>query len=74
MSKEFIDRHNDEEIIDIMHSIMSQGTMVIETFNEAVLAALMEKRGTPLLRYETHRDIEADFKMWQKTEDGGELQ
>jgi len=65
MSENFIDRSNDEEIIDIVRSIMSQGTMVIETVNESVLAALMEKRGTPLLDYETNRDINKDFEWWK---------
>lgn len=65
MSIDFIDRSNDEEIIDIVRSIMSQGTMVVETFNEGVLAALMEKRGTPLMGYDSRRDIKADFEQWK---------
>ena len=65
MSINFVDRSNDEEIIDIVNSIMSQGTMVVGTINESILTALMEKRGTPITGYSTNRDIQADYRRWK---------
>ena len=38
MSVNYVDRSNDEEIIDIVRSIMNSGRMKIETFNESILA------------------------------------
>jgi hypothetical protein len=69
MSTNFINRINDEEIIDIIRSIMSQGTMVVETINESIFVALMEQRLTPILNYTTSRDIKADFERWKKDAD-----
>ena len=66
MSINYVDRSNDEEIIDIMRSILSQGTMTVETFNEAVLVKLMERRGTPVTGYDSVRNIEQDFRRWKE--------
>lgn len=65
MSKHYLDRSNDEEIIDIIQSIMSQGTMDVETVNESILVELMEKRGTPIYYRKSHRDIKQDFEAWK---------
>ena len=48
MNASSIDRSKDEEIINTIRSIMSQGTMVVETPNEATLVSLMKRRGTPI--------------------------
>lgn len=64
MSKKHINRANDEEIIGIVRSILSQGTMVVETTNEAVLVALMEKRGTPIENYASLRNIKQTFEQY----------
>jgi len=48
MSTNFVDRKNDEEIIDLINSILSNGKMQVETINEAVLVKLMEIRNTPI--------------------------
>ena len=64
MSKHYVDRSNDEEIIDIVRDILSQGTMVVETINESILCALMEKRGTPIAGYSANRDIKSDYERW----------
>ena len=64
MSINYIDRSHDEEIIDIMRTILNNGTWKIETINEAILAALMDKRCTPLMYAHTYRDIDADFERW----------
>lgn len=64
MSTYHINRLNDEEIIDIMRSILTNGNMVVETFNESVLVKLMELRGTPIKVYRSNRNIESDYAMW----------
>lgn len=64
----FIDRGNDEEIIDIMNSIFSNADFTVETINESILVKLMELRGTPIKYNKTLRDIDKDFKRWM--EDG----
>jgi|TARA_R110000796_G_C14287543_1_gene403535 hypothetical protein len=65
MSKNFIDRIHDEEIIDIVNSILSNATFEVETINEAVLVKLMELRGTPIKYDKSFRDIDKDFERWQ---------
>ena len=65
MSINYIDRSNDEEIIDIMNSILSEGKMRVETINEAVLVKLMELRGTPIKYDKTYRDIDEDYERWK---------
>jgi len=53
----------DSEIVDLVHSIMNNGTFRAETINESILFKLMEYRGTPLTLDTTgyNRDIEADW-------------
>jgi len=65
MSINYVDRKNDEEIIDIVRSILSNSHFEVETVNEAVLVKLMELRGTPIKYNKTLRDINKDFKYWQ---------
>ena len=60
-----INRENDEEIIDIMNSILSNGKMQVETINEAVLVKLMELRGTPIKYDESFRNIDEDYERWK---------
>lgn len=48
MSLSYINRSNDEEIIDILRSVLNNGTAKAETFNEHVLIKLMQIRGTPI--------------------------
>jgi len=60
-----INRENDEEIIDIMNSILSNGKMQVETINEAVLVKLMELRGTPIKYDKSFRNIEEDYERWK---------
>ena len=42
MSINYVNRQNDEEIIDIMRAVMDNGTGGAETFNEHVLIKLMQ--------------------------------
>jgi len=65
MSKNYVNREHDEEIIDIMNSILSNGKMQIETINEAILVKLMELRNTPIKYEKSFRDIDKDFERWQ---------
>ena len=65
MSTNFVDRKNDEEIIDLVNSIFSNGKMQVETKNEAVLVKLMEIRNTPIKYDKSYRDIDKDFERWQ---------
>ena len=66
MSINFINRANDEEIIDIMNAILSGGEMQVETINESILVKLMEIRGTPIQYKRTVRDIDKDYDSWVK--------
>ena len=65
MSINYIDRKNDEEIIDIVRAILSNASFKVETINEAILVKLMELRGTPISYDETLRDIDKDFERWK---------
>jgi hypothetical protein len=65
MSTNFVERKNDEEIIDLINSILSNGKMQVETINEAVLVKLMEIRNTPIKYDKSYRDIDKDFERWQ---------
>ena len=65
MSTNFVDRKNDEEIIDLINSILSNAKMQVETINEAVLVKLMEIRNTPIKYDKSFRDIDKDFERWQ---------
>lgn len=65
MSTNYIDRSNDEEIIDIMNSILSEGKMQVETINESVLVKLMELRGTSIKFDKTYRNIDEDYERWK---------
>ena len=65
MSKNFIDRKHDEEIIDIVNCILSNAKFEVETINEAILVKLMELRGTPIKYDKSFRNIDKDFERWQ---------
>jgi hypothetical protein len=65
MSTNYINRENDEEIIDIMNSILSNGKMQVETINESVLVKLMELRGTPIKYDKSFRNIDEDYERWK---------
>lgn len=72
MSLYHINRSNDEEIIDIMRNILSEGDMKVETINEAVLVKLMELRGTPIKYTHSLREIDKDYERWlEQSKHGG---
>ena len=48
MSINYVNRINDEEIIDIVRSVLNNGTGRAETQNEHLLIKLMQIRNTPI--------------------------
>jgi len=60
----YVNRENDETIINIVRDIFSFGVWDIETINEAVLFKLMQLRGTPIKCDKVLRNIEQDYKWW----------
>lgn len=65
MSVRYIDRIRDEEIIDIVRSVMDNGTGKAETANEHILIKLMQLRGTPMDSF-TFDQAAVDFhyELW----------
>ena len=45
----------DSEIVDLVHKIMGNGTMEVETINEALLVKYFELRGTPIRVAKSYR-------------------
>ncbi len=58
----------DSEIADLVARIMGNGTMVVETINEAILVKYLELRGTPIKIQKSFRDIDKDYKQYIKEE------
>jgi hypothetical protein len=65
MSIKCVNREHDEEIIDIVNNIFSEGKMRVETINESILVKLMELRGTPIKYVKTFRNIDDDYERWK---------
>jgi len=66
MSVNYIDRSNDEEIIDIVRSVMDNGTGNAETANEHILIKLMQLRGTPMTSFEFDQErVDFHFNQWK---------
>ena len=65
MSVQYVNRSNDEEIIDIVRSVMDNGTGKAETANEHILIKLMQIRGTPMDSFEFEQDkVDFHYKAW----------
>ena len=67
MNIRYIDRSHDEEIINIVRSVMDNGTGKAETANEHILLKLMQLRGTPMtsFKYDQER-VEFYYKNWKE--------
>jgi len=66
MSVNYIDRKHDEEIIDIVRSVMDNGTGKAETTNEHILIKLMQLRGTPMTSFEFEQErADQCFETWK---------
>lgn len=67
MSTNYIDRSHDEEIIDIVRSVMDNGTGKAETANEHILIKLMQLRGTPMTSFEFDQgNVDFHYNQWVK--------
>ena len=67
MALNYVDRSNDEEIIDIVRSVMDNGTGQAETFNENILIKLMQLRGTPMDSFKFDQEmVEFYYKQWKE--------
>ena len=67
MSVNYINRNNDEEIIDIVSSVMDNGTGKAETANEHILIKLMQLRGTPMHTFAYRQeDVDFHYNQWKK--------
>ena len=47
----------DSEIADLVHCIMGNGTLIVETINEALLVEYFRLRGTPMRIKSSLRDF-----------------
>ncbi len=66
MSTEHIDRSHDEEIIDIVRSMMDSGTRKAETANEHILIKLIQLRGTPMTSFEFNQEkVDFHYENWR---------
>ena len=65
MSLNYVNRKNDEEIIDIVRSVMDNGTGKAETPNEHILIKLLQIRKTPMtcFKYSQER-VDFHFNQW----------
>ena len=67
MSTKFINRLNDEEIIDIVRSVMNNGTGNAETANEHILIKLMQLRCTPMTSFKFDQErVDFHYKQWKE--------
>jgi hypothetical protein len=69
MSTKYIDRSHDEEIIDIVRTVMDNGTGKAETAFEHVLIKLMQLRGTPMSSFEYDQTmVDLNYDQWKNDE------
>jgi len=67
MSINYINRKHDEEIIDIVRSVMDNGTGKAETANEHILIKLMQLRKTPLNSFDFDQErVDSHFEAWKR--------
>ena len=66
MGTRYLDRSNDDEIIDIVRSVMDNGTGKAETANEHILIKLMQLRGTPMTSFEYSQErVDFHYEQWK---------
>jgi hypothetical protein len=67
MCTQYVNRDNDEEIIDIVRSVMDNGTGKAETANEHILIKLMQLRGTPMTSFKFDQErVDFHYSNWRK--------
>lgn len=65
MSLSYVDRSKDEEIINIVRSVLDNGSGKAETFNEHVLIKLMQLRNTPITNFTFDQSrVDDIYKAW----------
>lgn len=65
MNTSYIDRSKDEEIIDIVRSVMDNGTGKAETANEHILIKLMQLRNTPMTSFKFDQEqVNFHYNQW----------
>jgi len=70
MSLNYIDRSNDEEIIDIVRFVMDNGTGRAETAHEHILIKLLQLRKTPMTCFEFDQEkVDFHFEQWKNSKD-----
>jgi len=66
MSIEYVNRTNDEEIIDIVRNVLDNGSGKAKTFNEHVLIKLMQIRNTPIKTFKFDQDrVDYNYDAWR---------
>ncbi|KKN77639.1 hypothetical protein LCGC14_0357640 [marine sediment metagenome] len=66
MSTLYVDRSKDEEIIDIVRSVMDNGTGKAETAYEHILIKLMQLRGTPMTSFKYDQEaVDRHYRNWK---------
>ncbi len=66
MSKNYVNRINDEEIIDIVRTVLDNGTGIAETANEHILIKLMQIRNTPIKNYKFDQEkVDWCYNEWK---------
>ena len=71
MSLDYVNRSHDEEIIDILRSVLDNGTGKAETINEHLLIKLMQLRGTPIKSFKfDQKRVDFYYNSWIGKEKG----
>lgn len=67
MSLNYVNRTNDEEIIDIVRSVLDNGKGKAETAYEHILIKLMQIRNTPIVSFEfDQKKVDYHYDQWKK--------
>lgn len=67
MSLNYVNRINDEEIIDIVRSVLDNGSGKAQTANEHILIKLIQIRNTPITSFEFDQDkVDQSYNQWRK--------
>jgi len=67
MAARYINRQHDEEIINLVRTIMNNGTGKAETANEHILIKLMQIRNTPMANYKFAQEkVDFNYNLWLK--------
>ena len=66
MSKNYVNRISDEEIIDIVRTVLDNGASIAETANEHILIKLMQIRNTPIKNFRFNQErVDYHYNMWK---------